>query len=213
MDKGLFVALIAITAAIFTFVNFNSTDYKYVVDFVWAIIASIGIFAIPQITASEEELEEEEIAEIKRIEAKVIEREERSRKKKAEKEYIKLEKDRAYNEKRHEREKEFEEIQTKREEKHREKVLEKYEEDSLEYASLFDNEGENGGIDMFGRNASEIDLTTVNESKKQNDNFIKNPLPGPKPHVSKELSYDYDLKPSEMDFDLKDLQGKDYYDI
>lgn len=43
--------------------------------------------------------------------------------------------------------------------------------------------------------------------------LIKNPLPGPKPHVTRELSYDYIPKESEMDFDLKDLSGKDYYDI
>lgn len=43
--------------------------------------------------------------------------------------------------------------------------------------------------------------------------LIKNPLPGPKPHVSRELSFDYIPKDSEMDYDIKDLSGKDYYDI
>ncbi len=43
--------------------------------------------------------------------------------------------------------------------------------------------------------------------------MIKNPLPGPKPHIAKELTFDYDLKDDELDFDITDLKGKDYYDI
>ena len=43
--------------------------------------------------------------------------------------------------------------------------------------------------------------------------MIRNPLPGPKPHVAKELNYDYIPKESEMDFDIKDLKGKDFYDL
>ncbi len=42
--------------------------------------------------------------------------------------------------------------------------------------------------------------------------MIKNPLPTPKPHVTRELTYDYDLEDGD-DFDIKDLKGKDYYDI
>lgn len=42
--------------------------------------------------------------------------------------------------------------------------------------------------------------------------MIKNPLPTPKPHVTRELTYDYDLEEGD-DFDIKDLKGKDYYDI
>lgn len=43
--------------------------------------------------------------------------------------------------------------------------------------------------------------------------LIRNPLPGPKPHVPRELNFDYELKESEMDYDIKDLSGKDYFDI
>ncbi len=43
--------------------------------------------------------------------------------------------------------------------------------------------------------------------------MIRNPLPGPKPHVAKELSYDYNPKPSEMEFDIVDLKGKDFFDL
>lgn len=48
---------------------------------------------------------------------------------------------------------------------------------------------------------------------KGKPSFIKNPLPGPKPHVTRELAYDYDLAPSDMDFDITDMKGKDFYDI
>ncbi|MCR4648310.1 MAG: hypothetical protein K5776_04445 [Lachnospiraceae bacterium] len=43
--------------------------------------------------------------------------------------------------------------------------------------------------------------------------MIKNPVPSPKAHVPKELTYDYDLKDDQLDFDITDLKGKDYYDI
>ena len=43
--------------------------------------------------------------------------------------------------------------------------------------------------------------------------MIRNPLPGPKPHVAKELNYDYNPKPSEMEFDIVDLKGKDFFDL
>ena len=49
--------------------------------------------------------------------------------------------------------------------------------------------------------------------EKKNTGMIKNPLPGPKPHIAKELTYDYIPKPDELDFDITDLKGKDYYDI
>lgn len=43
--------------------------------------------------------------------------------------------------------------------------------------------------------------------------MLKNPLPGPKPHVPKEMNYDYFPKANEMDYDIKDMRGKEYYDI
>ncbi len=51
---------------------------------------------------------------------------------------------------------------------------------------------------------------TVTERKPK---MIRNPLPGPKPHVAKELNYDYNPKPSEMEFDIVDLKGKDFFDF
>lgn len=43
--------------------------------------------------------------------------------------------------------------------------------------------------------------------------MIHNPLPTPRPHVAKNLDYDFEPRSSELKYDLNDLQGKDYYDI
>lgn len=42
--------------------------------------------------------------------------------------------------------------------------------------------------------------------------FIKNPLPGPKPHVKKEMNYDYEVPPDKMFFDI-DKPSRNYYDL
>lgn len=58
--------------------------------------------------------------------------------------------------------------------------------------------------------------TAMDDSKpttERKPKMIRNPLPGPKPHVAKELSYDYNPKPSEMEFDIVDLKGKDFFDL
>ncbi len=58
--------------------------------------------------------------------------------------------------------------------------------------------------------ASSADVKSQTERKPK---LIRNPLPGPKPHVPKELNYDYLPKESEMKFDIEDLKGRDYYDL
>ncbi len=58
----------------------------------------------------------------------------------------------------------------------------------------------------------EISLVATDPALKATP-MIKNPVPSPKAHVPKELTYDYDLKDDELDFDITDLKGKDYYDI
>ena len=55
--------------------------------------------------------------------------------------------------------------------------------------------------------------TASNENKTEDNGLFKNPVPGPKAHVPRELAYDYDPKEEEMDFDIKDLTGKDFYDV
>lgn len=52
-----------------------------------------------------------------------------------------------------------------------------------------------------------------NEETPVEPKLIKNVLPTPKAHVSKELSFDYNPTAGEMDYDIKDLKGKDFYDI
>lgn len=58
---------------------------------------------------------------------------------------------------------------------------------------------------------SAMDLIKTNPERKPK--MIRNPLPGPKPHVARELSYDYNPKPSEMEFDIVDMKGKDFFDL
>ncbi len=58
---------------------------------------------------------------------------------------------------------------------------------------------------------SATEIIKTNPERKPK--MIRNPLPGPKPHVAKELSYDYNPKPSEMEFDIVDLKGKDFFDL
>ncbi|MBR6095074.1 MAG: hypothetical protein IKP92_08655 [Lachnospiraceae bacterium] len=65
--------------------------------------------------------------------------------------------------------------------------------------------------EVSGKTAEEANRKPVEERKRTD--YIKNPLPGPRPHVSRELVFDYDPSDDEMDFDLKDLDGKDFYDI
>ncbi|MBO5081323.1 MAG: hypothetical protein J6C06_01810 [Lachnospiraceae bacterium] len=58
-----------------------------------------------------------------------------------------------------------------------------------------------------------VALDNAKSVTERKPKMIRNPLPGPKPHVAKELSYDYNPKPSEMEFDIVDLKGKDFFDL
>ena len=60
---------------------------------------------------------------------------------------------------------------------------------------------------------SDDETVPVKQMPERKPKMIRNPLPGPKPHVARELNYDYVPKESEMDYDLKDLKGRDYFDI
>ena len=42
--------------------------------------------------------------------------------------------------------------------------------------------------------------------------FIKNPLPGPKPHVKKEMNYDYEVPPDQLPFALH-KRSRNYHDL
>ena len=41
--------------------------------------------------------------------------------------------------------------------------------------------------------------------------FIPNPLPGPKPHVKREMKFDYEVTPEKMRFDIE-KPDRMYYD-
>ncbi len=40
--------------------------------------------------------------------------------------------------------------------------------------------------------------------------YIKNPLPGPKPHVKKEMDYDYEVPPEKMKYDIENPHNNFY---
>lgn len=42
--------------------------------------------------------------------------------------------------------------------------------------------------------------------------FIENPLPGPKPHVKKQMNYDYEVPEDKMHYDIEEPERM-YYDI
>lgn len=48
--------------------------------------------------------------------------------------------------------------------------------------------------------------------EKKNIKYIENPLPGPRPHVKKEMTYDYEVPENKMFFDI-DTPRDNYYDI
>jgi hypothetical protein len=50
------------------------------------------------------------------------------------------------------------------------------------------------------------------EEGKKPVQYIKNPLPGPKPHVKKEMGYDYEVPPEKMNFDIENPE-RNYYDV
>lgn len=56
-------------------------------------------------------------------------------------------------------------------------------------------------------------ITLQDAELKGKPAMIKNVLPTPKPHVSKEMNFDYELKEDELDYDITDIKGREYYDI
>ncbi len=51
-----------------------------------------------------------------------------------------------------------------------------------------------------------------NNPEQKTIKFIENPLPGPKPHVKKEMHYDYEVPEDKMYFDIE-KPSNNYYDI
>ncbi len=59
----------------------------------------------------------------------------------------------------------------------------------------------------------EIRLDDLEELENKNLQFIENPLPMPKRREHKEMDYTVEISTENDDFDLKDLSGKDFFDI
>ena len=57
------------------------------------------------------------------------------------------------------------------------------------------------------------DLEDSEELEDKNIQFIENPLPVPKRREHKEMDYAVEISTENDDFDLKDLSGKDFFDI
>ncbi len=70
-----------------------------------------------------------------------------------------------------------------------------------------------GAASVIESKPAQASSTDVKSQTERKPKLIRNPLPGPKPHVPKELNYDYLPKESEMKFDIEDLKGRDYYDL
>ncbi len=62
---------------------------------------------------------------------------------------------------------------------------------------------------------SDADKDTGNagDEKKEEINYIKNPLPQPKKHIPKQLEYDLEISEDQMHFDLLELGDNDKFDI
>lgn len=70
-----------------------------------------------------------------------------------------------------------------------------------------------GGSRVIGSKPVSEKLDDIKAQPERKPKLIRNPLPGPKPHVARELNYDYVPKESEMKFDIEDLKGRDYFDL
>lgn len=70
-----------------------------------------------------------------------------------------------------------------------------------------------GGSRVIGSKPVPEKMEDIKSDPDRKPKLIRNPLPGPKPHVAKELNYDYIPKESEMKFDIEDMKGRDYFDF
>lgn len=59
-----------------------------------------------------------------------------------------------------------------------------------------------------------MDMRTMSEGQNEIDrtNFIPNPLPVPKRHPRREMSYDYEVPPEQMHYDVE-IHPADDFDI
>lgn len=56
-----------------------------------------------------------------------------------------------------------------------------------------------------------IDMGAETQEVKKEVKYIQNPLPGPKPHVKREMTYDYEVPADKMHYDIEN-PSRNYYD-
>lgn len=226
-DKGLPFVIIVDFVSVFTFVKFNTGEYSYILNFFFILITVIGILELPNFMLSAEEVSE---AENERMSAKYRNNDDSEEEKYNSYKPSYQGKTNASNDKKAEEEEKNLKAVTiatgkidnkKIEETKPEKTLPAVAETpEVKAPSLperipvtaSENAAKEEVTDNMRSQATGLTLVeTVPE--RSNTGFIKNPLPGPKPHVARELTYDYDFKDEDLDFDITDLKGKDYYDI
>jgi len=226
-DKGLPFVIIVDFVSVFTFVKFNTGEYSYILNFFFILITVIGILELPNFMLSAEEVSE---AENERMSAKYRNNDDSEEEKYNSYKPSYQGKTNASNDKKAEEEEKNLKAVTiatgktdnkKIEETKTEKTLPAVAETpEVKAPSLperipvtaSENAAKEEVTDNMRSQATGLTLVeTVPD--RSNTGFIKNPLPGPKPHVARELTYDYDFKDEDLDFDITDLKGKDYYDI
>lgn len=226
-DKGLPFVIIVDFVSVFTFVKFNTGEYSYILNFFFILITVIGILELPNFMLSAEEVSD---AENERMSAKYRNNDDSEEEKYNSYKPSYQGKTNASNDKKAEEEEKNLKAVTiatgktdnkKIEETKPEKTLPAVAETpEVKAPSLperipvtaSENAAKEEVTDNMRSQATGLTLVeTVPD--RSNTGFIKNPLPGPKPHVARELTYDYDFKDEDLDFDITDLKGKDYYDI
>lgn len=63
----------------------------------------------------------------------------------------------------------------------------------------------------FSPDTNKVPGQTTDAEPKKKVQLIPNPLPGPKPHMKRNLNYDYDVPADKMHYDIENPQDM-YYD-
>ena len=224
-DKGLPSVILLDFICVFTFVKFNTSEYSYILNFFFMLITVIGLFELPNFALSVEDISN---AEKEREALKYKSNDDSEEEKYNSYKPAYQGKTSTTNVKEEDEEKDLKAVaiasgkveNKKPEEKQPEKTLPAVVEKPAVQTTLperipitnTETAVKEEVTDNMRSTATGLTLVeTVPD--RSNSGFIKNPLPGPKPHVARELNYDYDFKDEDLDFDITDMKGKDYYDI
>lgn len=224
-DKGLPSVILLDFICVFTFVKFNTSEYSYILNFFFMLITVIGLFELPNFALSVEDISN---AEKEREALKYKSNDDSEEEKYNSYKPAYQGKSSTTNVKEEDEEKDLKAVaiasgkveNKKPEEKQPEKTLPAVVEKPAVQTTLperipitnTETAVKEEVTDNMRSTATGLTLVeTVPD--RSNSGLIKNPLPGPKPHVARELTYDYDFKDEDLDFDITDMKGKDYYDI